>query len=170
MGLSRAFRSATLVAVSIVAVACSAGSGSGSGSGSILGSGFRDNVVAACARSVAQHTAMGTFPLSNFDPTKPDPSVLPSIAEHLHRDQVRYETLVSELTALGTPATGGALWSAVLDAAKQHATIAADQATAASNGDAATFAKDFTAGTAAQAAFLAAINAAGVPECAPVDR
>jgi len=53
---------------------------------------------------------------------------------------------------------------------KRHLDIATEQAAAAASGDAATFAKDFAAGSVAQAAFLAAINAAGIPECASVDR
>jgi hypothetical protein len=163
----RAFEIALVIAVSITVVGCSAGSGSNA---SILGGDFRAKVLAACAHSVSLHTAMGPFPLSSFNPSQPDPLLLPSIAELLREDQDRYATFVSDLTAFGSPPTGTALWTAVLDAAKQHATIAADQATAAATSDAAAFAKDFTAGTAAQASFLAAINAVGVPECAPVDR
>ncbi len=151
----------------VVVAACSAASAPGPAA---LGAAFHDKVVAACAASVAAHTVMGTFPLTDFNPTKPDPAQLPAIAGHLQRDADRYATLVADLTALGQPATGGQLWSAVLDVAKRHASIAADQAKATASGDTATFTKDFNDGTAAQAAFLAAITAAGVPECAPVDR
>jgi hypothetical protein len=122
-----------------------------------------------CANSVSVHTVMGPIPVSNFNPAQPDPSVLPSLAAWLSKDTDRYTTLVSDLTALGPPPTGAALWAAVLDAAKHHEAIAADQAKAAVAGDAATFVKDYNTGAAAQAAFLTAIVAAGVPECAPVD-
>jgi hypothetical protein len=167
----RRFRAAlpalALVTVTTIAIGCSAGSGPNR---SVLGSEFHDKVVAACARSVTVHTAMGTFPLSGFNPTKPDPAVLPSIAAFLQKDADRYAAFVSELTALGSPPSGATLWTAVLDGANQHATSALDQVSAAVSGDVTRFTKDFAAGGAAQVAFLAAINAAGVPECAPVDR
>jgi hypothetical protein len=150
-----------------MAVACSGGSGPNA---STLGSDFRTKVLTVCANSVSQHKVMGPIPLANFNPTRPDPSVLPSLAAWLSKDTDRYTTLVSDLTALGPPPSGAALWAAVLDAAKQHEAIAADQAKAAVASDAAEFVKDYTAGVAAQASFLAAINTAGVPECAPVDR
>jgi hypothetical protein len=163
----RSFVIALAIAASMAAAACSGGSGPNP---SILGSGFRAKVLAVCANSVSLHRAMGPIPLANFNPTQPDPSVLPSLAAWLAKDTDRYSTLVSDLTALGPPPTGAALWAAVLDAAKQHEAIAADQAKAAVGSDAATFVKDYTAGAAAQASFLTAINAAGIPECAPVDR
>jgi hypothetical protein len=167
MGRSRAALPVLLIVASLASNACSS---TPTTNGSILGGEFHDKVIAACAHSVALHTAMGTFPLSSFNPGQPGQAALGKIANHLQKDQDRYQTLVTELTALGTPSSGATLWTAVLDAANEHLAIAADQATAAASGDVDSFTKDYAAGTRAQADFLAAINAAGVPECAPVDR
>ncbi len=45
----------------------------------VLGSDFRAKVLAACAKSVSFKRAMGSIAVSNFNPTRPDPAVLPSI-------------------------------------------------------------------------------------------
>ena len=55
-------------------------------------------------------------------------------------------------------------------AVESHARIASEQAAAAQSGDTETFTKDYYEGTETQDVLLTAANAAGVPECAAVDR
>jgi hypothetical protein len=88
----------------------------------------------------------------------------------LAKTATTFETWAREMQALGQPPTGRSAWADLVRAVESHARIASEQAAAAQNGDTGTFTEDYHEGTETQDALLAAANAAGVPECASVDR
>ena len=161
------------VAVAVAAVAVSVGACSGgapSPNPAALGVEFAAKATAACAAAEIRKQQHGTFPVANFNPTKPDPSVFPAILAYLQDDTLRYQEWSAAMKALGGPATGQDVWNALIAAIDKHASIAGEQADAAARGDTATFTKDYEAGAKAQAELLDAATKAGIPDCAKLDR
>lgn len=135
-----------------------------------VGATFASKAVSVCDAALAQKKAQGEFPYPDFNPTDPDPSKLPLIAPFLAETAVTFQTWQSEMEALGQPPSGQAAWNDLVGAVSDHARIATEQAAAAKRGDIQTFIDDYHDGTDTQPVLLDAANAAGVPECAAVDR
>jgi hypothetical protein len=135
-----------------------------------VGAAFATRAVAACHAAYAQKKAVA-FPYPNFNPTQPDASKFPGIAQYEAAHTVpAYKAWLREMQALGQPATGQAAWADLLTAIGAHVRSASEQQAAAQRGDSATFVKDYYEGAQTQADLLSAADAAGVPECASVDR
>ena len=150
-----------------LAIAACTGSAPGS---SVLGADFRAKAVAVCEHALALKHAQGAFPFPDFNPTKPDIARFPAVAQFLALTDATFTTWDTEMVAIGQPPTGSAVWADVVAAVHRHREINADQIVAATTGDATRFSNDYEAGTKTQAAMLNAATAAGVPECAKVDR
>ena len=158
---------ASVIAVGL-ATACSGDTSSQQEPG--VGSAFAAKAVAVCNAALAQKKAQGPFPYPDFNPTAPDPSKLQLIAPFLVETAVTFQTWLSEMKALGQPPSGQEAWGDLVSAVASHARIATEQADAATSGDIETFEDDYHEGTDTQDVLLSAANAAGVPECAAVDR
>jgi hypothetical protein len=122
--------------------------------------------VAVCESALAQKKALGPFPYPDFNPTQPDLSKLPDIAQSEAKTVEIFQTWMREMQALGEPPTGKAEWADVLDALGSHVRVIAEQQAAAARSDGQTFTKDYYEGNKAQEAMVLATDAAGVPICA----
>lgn len=140
------------------------------GSQPSIGATFASRAVAVCHAAYAQKKAVA-FPYPTFNPTQPDTSTFPTIAryEALHTVPA-YKAWLADMQALGPPPTGRAAWADLLAAIASHVRSASEQQAAAQRGDAQTFIKDYYEGAQTQRDLLSAADAAGVPECAAVDR
>jgi hypothetical protein len=135
-----------------------------------VGAAFASRAVATCHAAYAQKKAV-PFPYPDFNPAQPDPSKLPGVARYEAANTVpAYQTWLREMQALGQPPTGQAAWADLLTAIEGHVRNASEQQAAAQRGDTQTFIKDYNEGSTIQDELLRAVNAAGVPECAAVDR
>jgi hypothetical protein len=135
-----------------------------------VGAAFATGAVATCHAAYAQKKAVA-FPYPNFNPTQPDASKFPGIAEYEAAHTVpAYKAWLREMQALGQPPTGQAAWADLLTAIGAHVRSASEQQAAAQRGDSATFIKDYYEGAKTQDDLLSAADAAGVPQCAAVDR
>jgi hypothetical protein len=81
-----------------------------------------------------------------------------------------FETWLRQMQALGQPPTGQAAWADLLKAIASYVRLDVEQVAAAQRGDSQTFTKDYYEGQKTQGELLRAADAAGVPECAAVDR
>ncbi len=84
----------------------------------------------AVCQSYDAYNAANPFPFTDFDPFKPDAARLPAIGEFFDRNPNNH-TLVTELTALGEPATGGPSWHTVLGEVRTSTQLAQAQIAAA---------------------------------------
>lgn len=135
-----------------------------------VGQAFATSALAVCQHALDLERAEGPFPVPSFNPTKPDPAKLADVAVFLHLTDATFSAWTSEMEALGTPATGQAPWADLVAAVTRHRDLNRDQIVAAERGDTATFSADYSAGLETQAKLLTAATAAGVPDCAKVDR
>jgi hypothetical protein len=133
---------------------------------SVLGKAFQSRAVAVCQRALAQKKAQGPFPYPDFNPTKPDLSKLPAIAQSEAKTVTIFQTWQQAMVGLGQPPTGQTEWADVLKALDSHVRIITEQQAAAQNGDGKTFTKDYYAGNKAQDEMQRASDDAGVPVCA----
>jgi hypothetical protein len=108
--------------------------------------------------------------VAGFNPTNPDVTKFAEVAVALRKTDATWTTWLTEMRALGTPSTGQSAWNDLVAAVERHQQLNADQIRAAERGDAAAFSADYDLGVQTQAALLQAAEAAGVPECAKVDR
>jgi hypothetical protein len=76
---------ALALVVAMGTVGCSSGS-------PVLGSAFQSRAVALCESALAQKKALGPFPYPDFNPTAPDLSKLPAIAESEAKTVEIYQT------------------------------------------------------------------------------
>jgi hypothetical protein len=161
--MKRARRTVHGLVVAIVlalgTVACKSGS-------PVLGSAFQTKAVAVCESALAQKKALGPFPYPDFNPTQPDLSKLPNIAQSEAKTVEIFQTWMREMQALGQPPTGQAEWAAVLKALESHVRIIVEQQAAAAHSDGQTFTKDYYEGNKAQEEMVRASDAAGVSICA----
>ena len=146
------------------------GGGSSNGSDAALPAAFQNKALAVCRASAAQKDAQGAFPYPDFNPTRPDWSKYPDVAAALVNTPVIFRTWQRNMQALGEPSTGRAAWDDLLAAIGTHMRIATEQQAAAARRDSDTFTKDYEEGTKTQDELLQAATAAGVPDCAAVDR
>ena len=135
-----------------------------------VGESFAASVRAVCQHAFDLKHAEGPFPYPSFNPSSPDPAKLADVAVFLHLTDATFSTWFDEMEALGTPPTGASSWNDLVTAVGRHRDINRDQIAAAERGDTATFAADYHSGVDTQAKLLAAATAAGVPDCAKVDR
>ena len=126
--------------------------------------------MATCQHALELKAAQGPFPFPDFNPTRPDPEKLAGVATSLRMTDATFNTWLAEMQALGTPPSGQRPWADLVAAVQRHRDLNADQIGAAERGDTTTFTADYHAGVETQGQLLAAANAAGVPECAKVDR
>ena len=115
---------------------------------------------------MAKKRAQGPFPFPDFNPTRPDVSKLPAIAEFEAATVDIYKTWLHDMTALGDPAQAVQAWHALLEALRRHVDVITEQQSAAARGDAAVFTKDYYEGNNAQADMATAATKAGVQLCA----
>jgi hypothetical protein len=135
-----------------------------------VGTAFATRAVAACHAAYAQKKAVA-FPYPDFNPTQPDTSKFLGIAQYEAAHTVpAYTMWLREMQALGQPPTGQAAWADLVTAIEGHLRSASEQQAAAQRGDSATFVKDYYEGVKTQGDVLSAADAAGVPQCAAVDR
>ncbi|HYN70651.1 MAG TPA: hypothetical protein VEX41_10650 [Candidatus Eisenbacteria bacterium] len=153
------------IAIAIVSVIAACGS-----STPAIGEAFATSARAVCQHALDLKRAEGPFPIPSFNPTRPDPAKLADVAVFLRKTDATFSTWLSEMQALGTPPAGESSWNDLVTAVGRHRDLNRDQISAAERGDTVTFAADYQAGIETQAQLLAAATAAGVPDCAKVDR
>jgi hypothetical protein len=147
------------IVLALGTVACSRGS-------PVLGDAFQSRAIAVCESALAQKKAQGPFPYPDFNPTQPDLSKLPDIAQSEAKTVEIFQTWMREMQALGEPPTGQAEWADVLKALESHVRVIIEQQAAAERSDGQTFSKDYYEGNKAQEEMVRASDAAGVPICA----
>jgi len=141
--------------------------GAACGSGPpVLGREFQSRAVSVCQATLAQKKALGPFPYSDFNPTRPDLSKLPAIGRLEVRTVTIFETWLGQMQALAQPPTGQSAWADVMKALESHVWIIVEQQAAAQRGDGQTFTKDYYEGNKAQDEMERAADAAGVQACA----
>jgi hypothetical protein len=146
------------------------GSGTAGSSQPAVGAAFASKAVAVCHAAYALKKAV-PFPYPDFNPSQPDTTKFSGIARYEAAHTVpAYRAWLREMQALGQPPTGQAAWADLLTAIDGHVRNASEQQAAAQRGDTQTFINDYQAGSTIQADLLSAADAAGVPECAAVDR
>jgi hypothetical protein len=131
-----------------------------------VGATFASRAVALCREALAQKRALGPFPYADFNPTQPDLSLLPSIAQSEAKTVEIFKTWLDKMVALGQPPKGQEAWADVLAALRSHVRIIVEQQAAAARSDGPTFTKDYHEGHVAQDQMVRAADAAGVPICA----
>jgi hypothetical protein len=151
----------------ILFMGCASGPGS---SPNVVSPDFASKAAAVCQHAHELKLAQGAFPLPDFNPTRPDPTKFPTVAAFLRKTATTFETWLADMKELGAPLTGQAAWTDLVSAVERHVNLNADQIAAAERGDGATFSTDYSAGLQTQAEVLRAATAAGVPQCAQVDR
>lgn len=135
-----------------------------------VGPTFAKRAVAVCREAREMKDAEGPFPYPDFNPTNPDVSKFPGVADALEETDATFTTWLDGMRALGEPPSGRDAWADLLDGIATHVRVNRDQIDAAREGDAERFAADYDEGVATQANVLDAATAAGVSECAEVDR
>ena len=159
-----------MVPVALFALGMCACGGAAAGSPPAVGALFASRAVTVCHAAYVQKKAV-PFPYPTLDPIQPDPSTFPGIARYEAAHTVpAYKTWLDNMQALGQPPTGQVAWADLLAAIGSHLRSASEQQAAAQRGDVQTFVKDYYEGAKTQDDLLSAANAAGVPECAAVDR
>jgi hypothetical protein len=134
-----------------------------------LDAAFRGRVLPICQKALESKRRWRAFPSANFDPAHPDPSTLPSVGDWLAGDvAATFSAWRDDLVALGTPAAGGAAWTAVINGVTDNVTENQDQVDAARADDAARFADATRRITSTHHALIEATRLAGIPECGGV--
>ena len=82
-------------------VACSSGNDDPA-----VGTAFARRAVSACNDAKAMKDVQGPFPYPDFNPTDPDPTKFPGVAEALMKTDVTFTTWLEEMRALGEPPSG----------------------------------------------------------------
>lgn len=135
-----------------------------------VGSDFAVRAVAACETALQRVQDQGAFPYPDFNPTDPDVSKFPEIADYLSTSVETVSAWLSDMQALGDPPSGLDAWNDLIAAIQRHVELDVEQQAAAATGDTETFTADFKLGLGTRDALFRAAEAAGVPECADVDR
>jgi hypothetical protein len=149
----------------LMMAACGGGA-AGSSQPPAVGTAFASKADAVCQEALAEKKALGPFPYPDFNPTQPDLSLLPSIAQSEAKTVKIFETWLPDMVALGQPPIGEAAWADVLAALRSHVRIIVEQEAAGLSSDGPTFTKDYYEGNRAQDEMVRAADAAGVPICA----
>ena len=101
----REARRIVAIAALLSFVACSSGSDRPA-----VGAAFARRAVAACNHARALKDAEGPFPYPDFNPTDPDPTKFPGVADALMKTDVTFTTWLEEMRALGEPPSGNEAW------------------------------------------------------------
>ena len=129
---------------------------------------FQKEALAVCRAALAQKHAEGHFPYPQFNPTQPDPSVLPHLAPFFAKAINTYSTWLRRMQALGQPPGGRRAWADLLKEIKAQLYLHEDQRAAALRGDTSTFASDYQNGMQVANALVSAADGAGVSACGVV--
>lgn len=161
-----------MLVASISFMSCGSGAGQPATTGRAsagVGDAFAAQALEVCQTAIGSKDAWRAFPVQNFDPNHPDASAFPEVATWLE-DEVgpTFDAWRDDLTALGTPPTGTAAWTEVLDAVDTIARLNADQVTAARTGDVDAFVEATNGLHDVQPELERATAAAGVARCAQV--
>ena len=158
-----------LIATVALAVLAGCGGSSKSEPAAAVGADFAAKALAVCDTAVKDKQGWATFPVSDFDPSKPDATKLPQVSAWLE-DQVAptFHTWLNDLKALGTPPSAPAAWNSMLAAVEKIARLNDDQIAAAKAGDTDGFATATSGLATAQDDLVSTSAAAGVPACADV--
>ena len=134
-----------------------------------VGTDFAHRATDVCRTALAAKQAWDAFPVASFDPTTPNPSALPVVADWLD-EQVTptFTAWEADLRDLGAPPTGQERWKAMLGPIHTIVQANADQVAAARSGDADAFAAATAVLQAAQAGLERAAAVVGAPACAEV--
>jgi hypothetical protein len=134
-----------------------------------VGDEFATKALAACQAALDDKQGWQPFPVSDFDPSEPDPSKFPDVSAWLSKEVApTFHMWLSSLQALGVPPSGQDDWDAMLAVVKKIDQLNSDQIAAANARDSAAFASATSALGSAQDDLVAASEKAGVPDCADV--
>jgi hypothetical protein len=134
-----------------------------------VGDGFATKALAACRAALTDKQGWPPFPVTSFNPSKPDPAAFPAVSAWLAKEVApTFDRWLSALQALGTPPSSQHDWDAMLAVVKNIDHLNRDQITAANARDPAAFASATTALGSAQTDLVATSQKVGVPECADV--
>jgi len=162
--------SAVIVTSAVVLTGCGSGSDSSSASAERgVGAAFAAKALAVCNAALNDKKAWKQFPVSDFNPTAPDRSAFPQVANWL--DQVVTPTFHiwhNNVVALVDPPTAQQAWNDLLDAVAQIDQGNRDQVDAARADDTEAFKAATQSLKDAQPKLVDAANAAGVAACADV--
>jgi hypothetical protein len=126
-----------LVPLAMVACGRTTSSGVSKGLGPpVIGAKFASRVESVCQAALEQKQAQGQFPYPDFNPTQPDLSKLPGIAEFEATTVTIFKSWQQKMLALGQPPTGQTAWAGVLASLSSHVRIIVEQQAAALRGDA----------------------------------
>lgn len=104
-----------------------------------LDAAFVSRANAVCARAKRAIDAHGQFPYANFDPLRPDVTLLPKVGAFFAATQSIGDRLPNELRDLGTPRNAVSQWTQIVALARQDRTIADHQIKAAKASNAPAF-------------------------------
>ncbi len=158
------------VATVIALAGCGGGSKSEPPATPGVGAAFAARALAVCEAALADKKGWAAFPVSDFDPTKPDAAKFPQVAAWLE-DEVAptFHAWSEDLKALGSPPSATEAWNSMLAAIAKIARLNDDQIAAAKAGDVDAFAAATNGLAASQDEQLVSFSAkAGVPACADV--
>jgi hypothetical protein len=134
-----------------------------------VGDEFASQALTACKMALKDKQGWQPFPVTNFDPSDPDPSRFPEVSRWLTKEVApTFHTWLSSLQALGTPPSAEADWNATLAAVKKIDELNSDQIAAANARDSAAFATATAELGSTQDDLVAASKKAGVAACAEV--
>src|SRR6476661_9501713 len=162
----RAWSALVLVGAVLGGGAC--GGGSADSTAPAVGSEFSGKALAVCRAALAQKHAEGHFPYPDFNPTKPNPSQFPGVAQFFTKAVATYSTWLRQMRALGRPPSGQQAWADLLKQIGVQLQLHEDQRAAALRGDTTTFANDYQKGLEVTDALMHAADAAGVSDCGSV--
>jgi hypothetical protein len=162
--------SAVIVISAVALAGCGGGSDSSSASAKPgVGAAFAAKALAVCNAALTDKKAWKPFPVSNFNPTDPDPTAFPQVANWLDQEVTpTFDTWHTKLVALGNPASAQQSWNDLLDAVAKIEQGNKDQVDAARAGDTNAFKAATQSLQDAQPKLIDAANAAGVAACADV--
>jgi hypothetical protein len=166
-------RSAAPAALLVVVVAMSTLAGCGksepSARGEGVGDGFARRALAVCASAQKSKDGWSPFPVSGFNPTKPQRSDLSEVGVWLEEEVApTFDAWRDGLTALGTPPTGREAWADVVSAVRRIADLNQAQVNAAKEGDTDAFGQATRGLGEVQPKLERASAQAGVAKCAEV--
>ncbi len=162
-------RSVSSVGLLVVAIVLAGCGGTSKEQNAGVGDAFATKALAVCQAALKQKQDWQPFPVSDFDPSDPDPSKFPEVSSWLTKEVApTFRSWLTGLQALGTPPSAQEDWTAMLVAVKKIDELNGDQITAAKNHDAAAFAAATAALGSTQDELVAASEKAGVADCADV--
>jgi hypothetical protein len=153
----------------LVLVVTGCGSGHEASPVDAVGDTFAAKALSACAAAQESKDGWSAFPVSGFDPTRPEVAQLPKAGAWL-ADEVAptFDAWLDDLTALGEPPTGRSSWTEVLTLVGRIAQLNRAQVAAAKDADTRAFAAATDALRDLQPELKRATTAAGVGPCAEV--